>query len=69
MVLGVELHWGISREDVTEVEDALQVSVVPAEDLEGEAATREVVEDALVVAGDGRATTEVCVVNVDFRRA
>ncbi|KAK7283548.1 hypothetical protein RIF29_13129 [Crotalaria pallida] len=65
MVLGVVLHRGISRE----VEDALQVAVVPAEDLEGEAAAREVVEDARVVAGDGRATGEVCEVNVDFRRA
>jgi len=60
-ILGIELDRGVAGE----VEDALDEAAVLAEDLEGEAATREVVEDAGVVAGDVHAAAEAGQVDVD----
>ena len=60
-ILGIELDRGVARE----VEDALDETAVLAEDLESEAATREVVEDAGVVAGDVHAAAEAGQVDVD----
>jgi len=60
-ILGIELD----RRVAGEVEDALDEAAVLAEDLKGEAATREVVEDAGVVAGDVHAAAEAGQVDVD----
>ena len=53
-ILGIELDRGVAGE----VEDALDEAAILAEDLEGEAASGKVIEDASVVAGDVHATTE-----------
>ena len=60
-ILGIELDGGVAGE----VEDALHEAAVFAEDLEGEAAAGEVVEDAGMVAGDVHAATEAGEVDVD----
>lgn len=60
-ILGVELDGRVAGE----VKDALDEAAVLAEDLEGEAAAREVVEDAGVVAGDVHAAAEAGEVDVD----
>ena len=60
-VLGVELDGGSSGE----VEDVLYDTAVLSEDLEGESAALEVVEDAGVVAGDVHAAAEGGEVDVD----
>lgn len=62
-ILGVELDGRVARE----VEDALDEAAVLAEDLEGEAAAGEVVEDPGVVAGDVHAAAEAGEVHVHRR--
>ena len=62
-VLGVELDGGVAGE----VEDPFDEAAVLAEDLEGEAAAGEVVEDAGVVAGDVHAAAEAGEVDVNGR--
>lgn len=63
MVLGVEFDGGVARE----VENGLDEAAVLSEDLEGEAAAGEIVEDAGVVAGDVHAAAEGGEVHVDGR--
>ena len=62
-VLGVELDRGVAGE----MEDALDEAAVLAENLEGEAAASEIVEDAGVVARDVHAAAEAGQVHV-YRR-
>lgn len=60
-ILGVELDGRVAGE----VEDALDEAAVLAEDLEGEATAREVVEDARVVAGDVHSAAKTGEVDVN----
>ena len=62
-ILGVELDRGVARE----VKDALDEAAILADDIEGEPAALEVIEDAGMVAGDVHAAAEAREVDVHRR--